>query len=78
MKPSSLAWCRLNSVAVIRSARPTVARAFVASQVGFQKKLKSLDQIEPTVLRDLNQRFAKLSNDQLETNFLEFLKGESQ
>jgi hypothetical protein len=78
LKPSSLTWCRLNSVAVIRSARPNVARAFVAHQVGHENKIKSLDDLESSVLADLNQRFAKLSNDQLEAQFLEFLKGSAQ
>ena len=75
LKASSLAWVRLNSVPVIRSARPTVARAFVAAQVGFQKKLKSLDDLEPNSITELNARLVKLSNDTLEHLFLEFLKG---
>ena len=36
-------------------------------QVGFQKKLKSIDDLEPNVLNELNQRFSKVSNDELET-----------
>jgi tRNA uridine 5-carbamoylmethylation protein Kti12 len=75
VKPSALAWVRLNSVPVIRAARPTVARAFVAAQVGFQKKLKSLDDLEPNIITDLNARMSKLSNDTLEQLFLEYLKG---
>jgi hypothetical protein len=75
LKPSSLAWVRLNSVAVIRAARPGVVRAFVAAKVGFQKKLKSLDDLEPSILDSLNHTLSKTANAQLEAQFLEFLKG---
>jgi hypothetical protein len=74
VKPSSIAWVRLNSVAVIRSARPTVIRAFVAAQVAHSGKLKSLDDLEPNIITALNARLAKLSNDALERTFLEFLR----
>jgi hypothetical protein len=77
LKPSSLIWVRLNSVQVIRAARPNVARAFIAAQVGHPGKLKSLDDLEPHVLETLNHHFAHTSNDQLETQFLKHLKGKS-
>ena len=73
MKPSSLAWVRLNSVPVIRAARANVTRAFVAGMVDHAGKLKSLDELECTQLAILNSTLAKLSNDQLEARFLEFL-----
>jgi hypothetical protein len=75
MKPSSLAWVRLNSVAVIAAARPTIARKFIAEMIGRTGKLKSLDDLEPHVLDTLNHTLSKISNDQLEIKFLEFLKG---
>ena len=75
LKSSSLAWVRLNSVPVIRSARPNVARAFVAHLVGLEHRLKSLDDLENTVLHELNHNFSQQSNDQLEEQFLEFVKG---
>ena len=56
MKASSLAWVRLNSVPVIRAARPTVARAFVAAQVVHTGKLKSLDDLEGLFLEYLKGR----------------------
>ncbi len=74
-KPSSLAWVRLNSVSVIRAARLPVARAFVGNLVGLERKLKSLDDLEPDIITDLNARLAKLSNETLEHLFLEHLKG---
>jgi hypothetical protein len=77
LKASSLIWVRLNSVQVIRAARPTVARQFIAAKVGYTGKLKSLDDLEPHVLETLNHLFAHTSNDQLETQFLEHLKGKS-
>jgi hypothetical protein len=78
LKPSSLVWVRLRSVPIIAALRPAVARAFVAHLVGHENKIKSLDDLESSVLADLNQRFAKLSNDQLEAQFLEFLKDSAQ
>ena len=75
MKPSSLAWVRLNSVPVIAAARPAIVRRFVAAQVGHTGNLKSLDDLESNVLHNLNQQFTTQSNEQLETQFLEFLKG---
>ena len=75
LKPSSLAWVRLNSVPVIRAARPAKARAFVAAILEHPGKLKSLDNLEPHVLDTLNHTLSKTSNDQLEHRFLEFLKG---
>jgi hypothetical protein len=43
VKPSSLVWVRLNSCPVIRAARPTITRKFIAGVVGRTGKLKSLD-----------------------------------
>jgi hypothetical protein len=54
-----------------------VARAFVGSQVGHAGKLKSLDNLEPAVLDGLNHTLSKQSNDQLEAQFLEFVKGKT-
>jgi hypothetical protein len=75
VKASSLAWVRLNSVPVIRAARPTVARAFVAAQVVHTGKLKSLDDLAEPHITNLNARMSKLSNSDLEQLFLEYLKG---
>jgi hypothetical protein len=75
MKPSSLVWVRLNSCPVIAASKPTITRAFVAGLVGRTTKLKSLDNLEPQELTDLNQWLTKHSNDQLEQLFLEHLKG---
>jgi hypothetical protein len=75
LKPSSLAWARLNSVPVIRAARANITRKFVAHLVGHERKLKSLDDLENTVLNELNRKLATQSNDTLEHSFLEFLKG---
>jgi hypothetical protein len=74
LKPSSLAWVRLRSVPVIAAARPTIARAFVAAQVVHTGKLKSLDDLAPNIVTELNARLAKLSNDTLEQLFLEFVR----
>jgi hypothetical protein len=46
LKPSSLAWVRLRSVAVIAAAKPTVARKFIANLVGRSDKLKSLEYLK--------------------------------
>jgi hypothetical protein len=75
LKPSSLAWARLNSVPVIRAARAPIVRKFVAHQVQHAGKLKSLDDLENIVLNELNRKLATQSNDLLEREFLEFLKG---
>ena len=75
LKPSSLAWVRLNSVPVIRAARPNVTRAFVAALIVHTGKLKSLDELECTQLANLNSALAQLSNENLEGLFLEYLKG---
>ena len=75
MKPSALAWVRLNSVPVIRAARPGIVRQFVATTVVHTGKLKSLDDLEPNIITDLNARMSKLSNSDLEGLFLEYLKG---
>ena len=75
LKPSSLAWVRLNSVPVIRAARANVTRAFVAALIVHTGKLKSLDELECTELAKLNSAFAQLSNESLEGLFLEYLKG---
>jgi hypothetical protein len=75
LKPSSLAWVRLNSVPVIRAARPGIVRQFVAAQVQHTGKLKSLDNLEPSIITDLNARMSTLSNSDLEQLFLEHLKG---
>jgi hypothetical protein len=75
VKPSALAWVRLNSVPVIRAARPGIVRQFVGSQVGHGGKLKSIDDLEPNIITDLNARMSKLSNSDLEGLFLEYLKG---
>jgi hypothetical protein len=75
VKASSLAWVRLNSVPVIRAARPGIVRQFVAAQVVHTGKLKSLDDLEPNIITDLNARLAKLSNSDLGGLFLEYLKG---
>ena len=77
LKPSALVWCRLNSVLVIRAARPRIVRQFVAATVVHTGKLKSLDDLEPNIITELNARLAKLSNDTLEQLFLEYLKGKS-
>ena len=66
---------RLKTVPVIRAARPTVARAFVAHLIESDRKLKSLDDLESDALRELNRQLAKLSNEDLEHRFLEVLKG---
>jgi hypothetical protein len=52
VKASSLAWVRLNSVPVIRAARPGIVRQFVAAQVVHTGKLKSLDDLEPNIITD--------------------------
>jgi hypothetical protein len=75
LKASSLVWVRLNSCPVIRAARPTITRAFVAALVVCPTKLKSLDNLTLEQLTHLNQWLAKHSNDQLEQLFLEYLKG---
>ena len=75
LKPSSLAWVRLNSVPVIRAARANVTRAFVAALIVHTGKLKSLDSLEPDQLAKLNSTLAQLSNESLEGLFLEHLKG---
>ena len=67
MKPSSLAWVRLNSVPVIRAARANVTRAFVAALIVHTGKLKSLDSLEPDQLAKLNSTLAQTSNESLET-----------
>lgn len=66
---------RLNSIPVIRAARAPIVRGFVAHQVGHAGRLKSLDDLENTVLNELNRKLATQSNDTLEMQFLEFLKG---
>ena len=75
MKASSLAWVRLNSVPVIRAARPTVTRKFIAAMLEHPGKLKSLDDLDQAQVTELNARLAKTSNDTLEQMFLEHLKG---
>ena len=75
LKPSSLAWARLNSSPIIRATKPQKARAFIAGLVGHTGKLKSLDDLTPAQLTTLNNTFAHISNDQLEAQFLGFLKG---
>jgi HD-like signal output (HDOD) protein len=75
LKPSSLAWVRLNSSPLIRAVRPAVARAFVAAILERTGKLQSLDDLEPDMLDRLNHALSKQSNDALETQFLEFVKG---
>ena len=77
LKPSSLAWVRLNCVPVIRAARANVTRGFVAGMVGHAGKLKSLDSLEPDQIAKLNSTLAQLSNETLEGLFLEYLKGKS-
>ena len=75
MKASSLAWVRLNSVPVIRATKSQKARAFVAGLVGYSGKLKSLDGLTAAQLKTLNHHLSHTSNNQLEAQFLEHLKG---
>jgi hypothetical protein len=75
MKASSLAWCRLNSVPVIRAARSSITRQFIAQRVQFAGRLKSLDDLELSVLHELNQSLSRESNDKIEIEFLDFLRG---
>ena len=75
LKPSALAWVRLNSNPIIRAVRPQKARAFIAGLIGHTGKLKSLDDLTPAQLDTLNHYLAHISNDQLEQKFLEHLKG---
>ncbi len=75
MKPSSLAWVRLNSIPVIRAAKQTTARQFAASLIGHTGKLKSLDDLTPDQLKALNQYLSNHSNDVLENAYLEYIKG---
>lgn len=77
MKPASLLWCRLRSVAVIAAAKEPVVRSFVADQIGFEAKLKSLDNLETAVLHELNHTLSTISNETLEEKFLEFVRGRS-
>ena len=77
LKPSSLAWARLNSVPVIRAARATVTRAFVAHQVGHRGRLHSLDDLTPERLAWLNENLARHSNGHLERAFIDYLKDRS-
>lgn len=75
MKPSASVWMRLNSSPLLRAIKPNVARRFVAHLAGHSGKLKSLDHLEPHVLGFLNHRLSHQSNDALEREFLEYLKG---
>lgn len=74
-KPSSLVWMRLNSCPIIAASKPTITRKFIAGLVGRTGKLKSLDNLTPEQLTELNHWLSARSNDTLETLFLEFLKG---
>jgi hypothetical protein len=56
-----------------RRCRPGIVRQFVAAQVVHTGKLKSLDDLEPNIITDLNARMSKQSNSDLEARFLEFV-----
>ncbi len=78
MKASSLAWVRLNSIPVIRAAKQTTTRLFVAYLIGHTGKLKSLDDLTPDQLKALNQYLSNYSNDVLEHSYLEYIKGKAK
>jgi hypothetical protein len=78
MKPSSLAWMRLNTVAVIQAAKQNTVRQFVANLIGHTGRLKSLDDLTPDELKVLNQYLSNNSNDVLELSYLEYIKSKVQ
>ncbi len=78
MKPSSLAWVRLNSIPVIQATKQNAVRPFVAHLIGHTGKLKSLNDLTPDQLKALNQYLSNHSNDVLEHLFLEYIKGKAK
>jgi hypothetical protein len=70
---ASLVWMRLRSVPLIAVSRKPVVRAFVATLAGRDRRVRSLNDLEPEQFKQVRSHLDRNSNDALEHEFLEFV-----